>query len=337
MQKLIPIAALLAAVTVAGALWRGASVPPGADSVSRTPQSARIDLAGRWQVEPEIAAALVARGATLLDARSWRWPWDPLSAATAIDWRDFSDRSAPQRRGHLHPDDRRLAAELQALGIDRERAVVVVGDPRKGWGEDGRIVWMLRSLGHPRVVMVNGGYQALARAIEGPLQQQPAAVGSFAIARSPQWTLEKEDLRALSARGEGVILDARSPAEYAGAVRYGETRGGHVPGAKSLHFREWIGPDGRVLPRSQIEAHLQALGISPDTPVAIYCTGGVRSAWLTAILVDLGYNARNYAGSMWEWSAAAPEAFPLVRDRQEAFALNRARFRQVLAIGEAGR
>ena len=29
------------------------------------------------------------------------------------------------------------------------------------------------------------------------------------------------------------------------------------------------------------------------------------------LLNDLGYKARNYAGSMWEWSAQAAEEYPL--------------------------
>lgn len=33
---------------------------------------------------------------------------------------------------------------------------------------------------------------------------------------------------------------------------------------------------------------------------------------MTSVLVSLGYNAKNYAGSMWEWSSKGDENHPLV-------------------------
>ena len=41
-------------------------------------------------------------------------------------------------------------------------------------------------------------------------------------------------------------------------------------------------------------------------------SGGVRSAWLVVVLMDLSFaHARNYAGSMWEWSALPSDQYPL--------------------------
>ena len=320
MQKWIPIAgSLLLAVVVVGLILRQERAPEfvAADALESV-RVDEVDFATRWRVDPETAARAVARGAVLLDARPLRLPaWLPrrhraLAGAIAVDWRDYSDRSARQLRGRLHPDDRVLAAKLQALGIDRQRPVVVAGSPLQGWGEDGRLVWMLRTLGHERAVLVDGGYRALARAAVADGKPKPVLQpGHFVPQRSQQWTIEKEELQKLLKEGKTVILDARSPAEYAGATPHGETRGGRLPGARSLHFRTLVGSDGYLLPPSQIEARLQAIGIAPTDRIVTYCTGGIRSAWLTAILVDLGYDARNYAGSMWEWSAGEPDDFPL--------------------------
>lgn len=319
MQKWIPtIGSILLAILIAGLVYSRSGVLKPTEPLPEGAPISAAELATRWQVEPATAARLIAGGATVLDARPQLLPkWislgrNALPMAIAVDWRDFSDPRARQWRGRLHPDDRVLGAKLRALGIDREDAVVVAGDPVRGWGEDGRIVWMLRTLGHQRAVLVNGGYRALAQVVPRD-RQPPPSPGNFTPQRSPQWTIDKESLQAALATDAMVILDGRSPAEYAGATPYGETRGGHVPGARSLHFRNLIGPDGRLLPRPQIAARLQELGVTPTTPVAIYCTGGIRSAWLTVVLTDIGYDARNYAGSMWEWSASAPDAFPLVR------------------------
>jgi thiosulfate/3-mercaptopyruvate sulfurtransferase len=70
--------------------------------------------------------------------------------------------------------------------------------------------------------------------------------------------------------------------------------------------------EGRFLPRDEILAILQEKGISPDREIVAYCTGGIRSAWLITVLSDLGLNAKNYPGSMWDWAAAPTNEYPLI-------------------------
>ena len=96
----------------------------------------------------------------------------------------------------------------------------------------------------------------------------------------------------------------REQREYAGETPYGESRGGHVPGAKHLFYRALLKSDGKVLPGDQIKRKLSEIGVREDDEVVSYCTGGVRAAFVTVLLNDAGIAARNYAGSMWEWSAS---------------------------------
>ena len=311
---------------IALALHRTLTAPPLAlDAQAALVRQSEIEQAPlpTWQVDAFQAAELIAAGATVLDARGKLLPFprlgrDPFPGAIAVDWRAFSapapapdDRSV---RGRLHPEDRILTEKLQTLGISHEIPVVVVGAGKRGWGEEGRIVWMLRTLGHERAVFTDTGYWELGRAVRDlkiTTMAKPTIPGDFIVRRSPQWTITQEELRAQL--DHIVILDARSPKEFKGATPFGETRGGHIPGARSFHFRETIGANGRVLSAEVLLARLQDLGIQPTDTIVTYCTGGVRSAWLTAILVDLGYDARNYAGSMWEWSAGTPRDYPLER------------------------
>ena len=82
--------------------------------------------------------------------------------------------------------------------------------------------------------------------------------------------------------------------------------------SRQLHYRELLDAEGRLRPESQRLALLQERGIPRDAAILAYCTGGVRSAWLTAVLVDMGFDAKNYPGSMWEWSAGDRDRYPLV-------------------------
>jgi thiosulfate/3-mercaptopyruvate sulfurtransferase len=81
-----------------------------------------------------------------------------------------------------------------------------------------------------------------------------------------------------------------------------------------LHYRDLLAADGKLKAPAEIEGLLAARGIVKKTPIVSYCTGGIRSGWMTMVLQSLGYDASNYAGSMWQWSSLPPEQFPLRTD-----------------------
>lgn len=267
-----------------------------------------------WVVSASEAKVLINQGATLLDARGNQWfGLNRLPGSMSVRWQDFSP-SNQVRKGTLLESDAVLNQKLRKLGISQGRPVVVFANPPQGWGEEGRIVWMLRTLGHPQSVMVDGGYSALA-SLDLHRFNQPKR-GDFAIERNPTWQIQQSDLKASLDQPNVVLIDTRTPREYAGATPYGEQRRGHVPGALSLHFQDLLTPRGKLLPRDQIVSKLANLGITPETMVVAYCTGGIRSGWLTVVLADMGYQVQNYAGSMWEWSAGSPQDFPLTVQSQ---------------------
>lgn len=134
-----------------------------------------------------------------------------------------------------------------------------------GWGEDGRIVWMLRTLGHEQSHLVNGGVAAL---LEGDdLSVTPGGVGDFTVARTDAFDISKDELAARLDSPGLVILDTREPREYAGDTPYGETRGGHVPGAQSVYFQDLVDENGRTFEGETLRARLASLGIAEGSEV----------------------------------------------------------------------
>ena len=265
-----------------------------------------------WIVSAEEAIALLDQGGILLDARSGIRLGDYLKKAISIRWQDFSQE--PPDKGKLLNQDAALNHRLQALGIRTDKPVVVFSHPPHGWGEDGRIVWMLRSLGHSSAVLVDGGFQALHRVgmMNTWKSASPGESGNFEVHRIEDYAIQRDELKARLGDPEIVLLDTRSAIEFLGAAPFGETRGGHPPGAISLPFKQLMTADGYVLPPQKICDRLSQMGVSPDQEIVSYCTGGIRSAWLTVVLINAGFQARNYAGSMWEWSALPDDEYPLV-------------------------
>jgi thiosulfate/3-mercaptopyruvate sulfurtransferase len=265
----------------------------------------------KWVIDVAVARELVDGGAIVFDARKPDLKRArPLSNAVSVAWQDFTNEDATTK-GRLLGDDALLTKRLQTLGVSKSVAVLVLADAKLGGGEDGRLAWTLRTLGHPSVFLVDGGIDAFTRG-GLPGIKPPPMLGDFVVSRDRRFEIMKEELRASLGKPGIVILDVRELREYAGETPYGESRGGHVPGAKHFFYRDLLDANGNVLSREQIRAKLSEIGVKDDSEVASYCTGGVRAAFATAVLNDVGIKAKNYAGSMWEWSASPADQYPLV-------------------------
>lgn len=279
-------------------------------------QSSQVSssLENLWVASPAIALSLIHQGATLLDARSCIWQHlGMLKGSVSVSWQQFSQSQNPNR-GKLLTNEAQLTQKLRSVGVKCDRPVVVIGDPQTGWGEEGRIVWMLRTLGHRQALFVDGGYRALTKAgfpVTWRVRTQATQPGDFTIRRNSQWEINREQLHEAWKAGEVVAIDTRELREYQGKIPYGESRGGHIPGAIHLYYKELLDENGYLLSASEILHQLQIRGISPNASLVSYCTGGIRSGWLTAVLANLGICAKNYPGSMWEWSAGAETIYPL--------------------------
>ena len=252
----------------------------------------------------EAARWIATHEATVLDARGRDATPPFIPGAVRFDWRDHV--SGGVRSGRL-AEPAKVAAALQQLGVANDRAVLVYGAARDGWGEEARAWWTLRYLGVREVRILDGGLRAWRRAGH-PTDSKP---GTAKVRGRLRVTLEAglrvdTDAVARLRDGRARILDVRRAEEYAGATPYWSSRGGHVPGARHLHWKAVLDADGFLRPAAELEQRFAAAGVTRGTPVVTYCTGGVRSAFVQAALVHLGYAAvANYDGSWWAWSARA--------------------------------
>ena len=99
-----------------------------------------------------------------------------------------------------------------------------------------------------------------------------------------------------------TIIDNRTQKEFEGATPYGEKRGGHIPGAIHIDWREFFTEEGKLKNRDTLSILLDKYGIQKDREIVVYCTGGVRSAMAYFVFRHLGQKVRNYDGSWWDWS-----------------------------------
>lgn len=298
----------------------------------------RTDWSQTWVIGASEAKSLLNRPNTiLLDARGLsRRVLTHIDGAIPVHWRSFS-QSDTSRQGNLlgyaDPNQRQvLEQKIRDLGISEQTVVLVYGEPIYGWGEEGRIVWMLKTLGHDSVALIDGGIKALIQSgaetsvLPSYTISEP---GHFQIQVRSDWTVTSEDVRRILNSGEETLsdeatsenvpetpshvtlVDTREAREYEGETPYGELRGGHIPGAVHLYFKELLSDNGLLKTPQEIQNILQTHNISLDSDIIAYCTGGIRSAWFVSVLNHLGYEAQNYAGSAWEWSSLPEDQYPL--------------------------
>ncbi|EIE02264.1 rhodanese-like protein [Leptospira licerasiae serovar Varillal str. VAR 010] len=264
-----------------------------------------------WFISAPEALYLHQQGAVLVDAREGI-KLSTFSKSVQLGWQEISQKEFPNQGNLVQvPQAKEL---IRKKGLDLDKIILVFGDPIGGWGEEGRIVWSLRTLGFSKSFIVDGGINALQKASNSPIPNHPeilAKVNASAL-ENKNWSADSKLIQSGLSDKKFAFIDTREEREFLGQTPYGESRGGHLPGAKWIYYKQFLDKEGYLLSESKIVSKLYELGISKDKTVISYCTGGVRSGWMTSVLVSLGYNAKNYAGSMWEWSSKSDQNHPLV-------------------------
>ena len=236
-------------------------------------------------------------------------PYKNAHIPGAVFWNIFTDLLIPDFSMNLDPNA--IEKLLSRSGISSETTVIAYGSyPNTGaW-----IFWLLKTFGHDKVYVLNGGYQKWV-AESRPLVSQ---LSNFAPAqyhaKSPDANLRvlQPEVHASLNRTDCVLLDVRTPEEYRGELFMmkppeGTERAGHIPGAVNLEHILALNEDGTFKSPELLHTLYGSQGITADKEVFPYCAIGGRSACTWFVLKYLlGYpNVRNYDGSWNEWSRLA--------------------------------
>ena len=251
--------------------------------------------------------------ADFLDARSFvvRYLAGHIPKAQHTPWFDFTSH---KKSGRLLELDQ-LRSRIQTLGLTRTKPIIVYGSWHKGWGEEARIWWMLEYLGNPKVFILKGGWSAWRK------KEGPRNLGSESKPPVSQWHPQTQTSTRILF--EEIIhhfersnteedphlqwIDVRRKEEFQGKTPYGSKYGGHLPNAYHLHWASFFDSQGNLYDEAHIRSFFLQKGIRLDHPIAVYCTGGVRSAWIYMILRLIKVpQIFNYDGSWWEWSNRLP-------------------------------
>jgi thiosulfate/3-mercaptopyruvate sulfurtransferase len=222
--------------------------------------------------------------------------------------RDLSARVTAASGRHPLPDPVALDAFFRGLGIVRDTQVVVYDESNGSFAA--RAWWLLRWLGHSKVAVLDGGMRAWLRdggATEsgepvGAIAPQSASVGK-PVEVAVQAAIGAGELIAALEKPRTLLIDARAPERYTGAVEPIDPVAGHIPGAVNHPFSSNLQSDGRFLPPQELERRWrERLGAASPAEVIVMCGSGVTACHNLLALERAGLpGARLYAGSWSEW------------------------------------
>lgn len=217
------------------------------------------------------------------------------------------DLSGPKngRTGrHPLPDPTLLARWLGANGVDGTKQVVAYDSA--GGASATRLWWMLRWLGHDRVAVLDGGWEAWVAAGHPTTTQLPSPrPASFIPTPKPGIHVDVDYVLAHLEDPSVVVLDARAPERYRGETEPIDPVAGHIPGARNRLYKNNLGSDGRFKPAEVLRGEFAAVldTIRPDQLVH-QCGSGVSACHNILAMEIAGLpGSRLYPGSWSEWCA----------------------------------
>lgn len=267
------------------------------------PSSLPPVVAPEW-VLANRAAVVVADVRWYLDGRSSSAAYESghIEAAVFVDMdTDLSDHSQPASSGrHPLPSPEHFAAAMSRLGIGDSTPVVAYDDT--GGATAGRLVVMLRSLGHS-AALLDGGL----RAWNGPLATGTTAPPPPRVFSARPWPADRFATgdEVAGAPASAVVLDARSADRFRGESEPIDPRAGHVPGARNAPWSANVDREtGRFRASDELRQHYTALGVASGDDVICYCGSGISACADVLGIEHAGFAPpRLYVASWSGWSS----------------------------------
>ncbi len=249
----------------------------------------------------------------LIDARTGidahtKYLQEHLKGAFFVDLdKQLADIKTNAANGGRHPlpDPQKFTELVACLGIDIE-SLVVVYDDKNGANAAARFWWMLRSIGHNKVQVLNSGYDAAIRAGFPTSAGEEVAVKKD-IYKASGWLLPTATMRDVEkAAGDNsfIVIDVREKMRYDGEHEPIDLIAGHIPGAINIPFTNNLDENGLFLSSAKLrEKYMQLLQeVSPEN-IIVHCGSGVTACHTILAMDSAGLNIPIlYTGSWSEWS-----------------------------------
>lgn len=203
---------------------------------------------------------------------------------------------------HPLPNFNALSKQLGIWGVNNRNQVVVYDDA--GGAFAGRLWWLLRTLGHEQVAVLDGGMQHWRKQNHPITTVLPKiAPGQFRCYPDQNQWLNAIEVENGLASNSIALIDARTPERFKGLQEPIDPVAGHIPKALNRPFQLNLDKAGLFLSPTQLKNQFQALtGLGNPEQIVHMCGSGVTACHnLLAMEVAGLSGSKLYAGSWSEW------------------------------------
>lgn len=226
------------------------------------------------------------------------WEYESIGhvpGAVTVPFDSFRDEGDADV-GHL-PGADAFAAVMAEAGLSRSDTLVPYDDTNGVFAA--RFLVTARVYGFDDVRLLSGDFSAWQR--EHDVSSEPTTLPDVDVdpVRLPETEtpiVDTDYVRARVADEAVTLVDTRDETEYTA---------GHLPGAVRFDWQEAVDPETRGMrPKAELRELFTERGITPDSPVVLYCNTARRLSHTFVALRWAGYDdVAIYEGSLTEWRA----------------------------------
>ena len=213
---------------------------------------------------------------------------------------DLSGKKTGGNGRHPLPTPEEWAKTRQGLGIANHMHVVAYDS--HGGTFASRLWWMLRSIGHASVQVLDGGldawngsFSSVGRAPK-PLSAMPEAYPYQGV------VLIDEMEKNVATQERKMVIDARAPDRFRGENETLDPVGGHIPGATNRCFKENLVAGKFKSPELLYKEFVLLIGQQKPGTIIHSCGSGVSACHNLLAMEAAGLSgSRLHVGSWSEW------------------------------------
>lgn len=203
---------------------------------------------------------------------------------------------------HPLPNFKKLATQLGLWGVSN-RSQVIVYDDNSG-AIAGRFWWLLRTMGHQNVALLDGGINHWQK-LKLPLTTKLPKIlpNQFRAYVDDHAWLSANNLENNLANNQITLVDARSAERFSGQLEKIDAIAGHIPKALNRPFNLNLNQHGLFLSPEVLKIEFkQLLGSRSVDKVIHMCGSGVTACHNLLAMEYAGLQgSKLFAGSWSEW------------------------------------
>ena len=205
---------------------------------------------------------------------------------------------------HPLPTLEQFSKVLSKFGVTPDTHIIIY-DHANGANAAARFWWMLKSVDHKKVQVLDGGIQDAIKT-GFPINSGEEKLSKKTNYVYKNWKLpiaSINDVERLSQQKNGYIIDVREAQRYNGETEPFDPIAGHIPDAHTIPFSENLTDNGLFLSQETLQKKYAPIfeKYKPEE-IVVHCGSGVTACHTLLAMNYAGFEIPSlYVGSWSEW------------------------------------